>query len=296
MAEPLDGREPFFRGRFLEVGEIEAVCFFEARDPDDPLNCHLHRPTIPSAAPSRSFNLCAKAPRTPKFGGNAQFDASDVNDACTNMRSAVGHRTAKSTDWRARAGVDVAGAQTMKRVPRISWIALLAVLVACPSQGQKAMTDERPTVAFRAEHREVQEHLRHVHEWVGALPAQEPEEQRKTAQKVASFFETHIKPHAEWEEKFLYPVVDRLAGGGANAFTSTMRYEHRVVGRWITELRAESDKTTIEAAKFARRTDNLLGLLWAHFEEEEEVLLPFIDEGMSKAQFERELGEGARTH
>ena len=100
------------------------------------------------------------------------------------------------------------------------------------------MTDDRPTAAFRAEHREVQEHLRHVHEWVGALPTQQPPEQRKTAQKIVSFLEKHIKPHAEWEERFLYPVVDKLAGAGPNAFTSTMRYEHRIVGRWIGELRA----------------------------------------------------------
>ena len=158
------------------------------------------------------------------------------------------------------------------------------------------MTDQRPTEAFRAEHREIQEHLRHVHEWVGALPAQPPDEQRTTAEKVVSFFEKHIKPHAEWEERFLYPVVDSLAGGGPNAFTSTMRYEHGVVGRWIAELRAETAAPKIDAAKFARRTDNLLGLLWAHFEEEEEVLLPFIDEGMSKERFERELGEGAHAH
>jgi hypothetical protein len=75
-----------------------------------------------------------------------------------------------------------------------------------------------------------------------------------------------------------------------------MRYEHRVVGRWINELRAEADKPKIDAAKFARRSDNLLGLLWAHFEEEEGVLLPFIDKGMSKEQFERELGPGAGAH
>jgi len=111
-----------------------------------------------------------------------------------------------------------------------------------------------------------------------------------------SFFEKHIKPHAEWEERVLYPIVDRLAGGGPNAFTATMRYEHRVVGRWIAELRAESDKPAIDAAKFARRTDNLLGLLWAHFEEEEEVLLPLIDKGMTKAEFEREVGDPKDAH
>ena len=153
------------------------------------------------------------------------------------------------------------------------------------------MKDDRPTATFRAEHKEVLEHLRHVQEWIGTLSAQEPAVQKKTALKVVAFFEKHIGPHADWEERVLYPVVDRLAGGGPNAFTATMRYEHRVVGRWIGELRAESDKPAIDAARFARRTDNLLGLLWAHFEEEEEVLLPLIDKGMTKGQFERDVGD-----
>jgi hemerythrin-like domain-containing protein len=179
---------------------------------------------------------------------------------------------------------------------RTTGLGLLMLLTTTPAQGQKVMTDQRPTATFRAEHRDVQEHLRHVHEWVGALPTEQPVEQRKTAQKVATFFEKHINPHAEWEERFLYPIVDKLAGGGPNAFTSTMRYEHRVVGRWINELRAEADKPKIDATRFARRTDNLLGLLWAHFEEEEEVLLPLIDERMSKQQFERALGPGAGAH
>jgi hemerythrin-like domain-containing protein len=178
----------------------------------------------------------------------------------------------------------------MKLTLTLGYVGLVVALTAAPAQGEKKATDQRPTAAFRAEHEEVQEHLRHVRDWVGTLSAQQPAERKKTAQKVVSFFEKNIKPHAEWEERHLYPVVDRLAGGGANAFTSTMRYEHRVVGRWIAELRAEAAKPTVDAAKFARRTDNLLGLLWAHFEEEEEVLLPFIDKGMSKAEFERELG------
>lgn len=184
----------------------------------------------------------------------------------------------------------------MNPLLKVSSFGLAALVATSPAQGQKTTTDPRPTAAFRTEHKEVREHLGHVHEWTGALSKQQPAEQRKTAQKVASFFEKHIEPHAAWEERFLYPVVDKLAGGGVNAFTSTMRYEHRIVGRWTAELRAEADKPKIDAAKFARRTDNLLGLLWAHFEEEEEVLLPFVDRSMSKEQFERALGPGAAHH
>ena len=176
-------------------------------------------------------------------------------------------------------------------------VALLLVLItACTVHAEEPAKSERPTAAFRQEHIKVQEHLRHVHEWVGALAAQDPARQKETAQRVATFFETHIKSHAEWEERFLYPIVDKLAGAGPNAFTSTMRHEHRIVGRWIAELRAESEKPTLDVAKFVRRADNLLGLIWAHFEEEEEVLLPFVDKGMSKAQFEKQLREAGSSH
>ena len=48
-----------------------------------------------------------------------------------------------------------------------------------------------------------------MHQWAGALPAQQPAEQKRTAQKIASFFEKHIKPHAEWEEQILYAAVGK---------------------------------------------------------------------------------------
>lgn len=183
------------------------------------------------------------------------------------------------------------------RIPTVpSALAFVALLFATQAEGQKAMKDDRPTAAFRAEHAQIKEHLRHVADWIGALPAQDAATKKKAAQKVVSFFAQHIEPHAAWEERFLYPVVDKLAGGGANAFTSTMRYEHRIVGRFIAELRAEAEKPALDAVKFARRADNLLGLIWAHFEEEEEVLLPLIDKGMTREQFERDLGKGAHAH
>lgn len=160
--------------------------------------------------------------------------------------------------------------------------------------GEPPASGELPTASFRAEHVEIQQHLQHVHEWTGTLAAGDPAA-KQTAQKVVAFLEGHIEPHAAWEERVLYPIVDELAGG-PSAFTSTMRYEHRVVGRWIAELRAESEQPALDAVKFARRADNLLGLIWAHFEQEERVLLPFIDRGMSKAQFEQKLRDAGSPH
>lgn len=157
---------------------------------------------------------------------------------------------------------------------------------AAPASGK------RPTEPFRAEHVEVKEHLGHIHSMVGSMLSAPPEEQVKTMNFVVKFLNTHIKSHAEWEEKVLYPVVDKYAGGGPHAFTASMRYEHGIVGRWIGELQSEAAKPSPDAKVFARRTDNLLGLLWAHFEEEEEVLLPLLDKSMTPEQFEREMGLG----
>jgi len=108
--------------------------------------------------------------------------------------------------------------------------------------------------------------------------------------RVVSFLQEQIEPHAQWEGRVLYPAVDKRAASGPNAFTASMRYEHRIIGRWIHDLAAESRTETPDALVFARRADNLLGLLWAHLEEEEQVLLPILDATMSQGEFDREIG------
>jgi hemerythrin-like domain-containing protein len=150
----------------------------------------------------------------------------------------------------------------------------------------------RPTDKFRAEHAEIKIHLSHVEQWAGDLTSQPPPGQKKTMAKIVRFFKEHIRPHAEWEERRLYPAVDKRVGKGTEVFTSTMRYEHRIVGRWVEDLVKEEKKTAPDAKDFARKTDQLLGLIRAHFEEEEEVLLPILDKSMTPAQFEKEISSG----
>jgi hypothetical protein len=49
-------------------------------------------------------------------------------------------------------------------------------------------------------------------------------------------------------------------------------------------------KPGFNAVQFARKTDRLLGLISAHFEEEEEVLLPVLDKSTTRKALEKELG------
>ena len=176
-------------------------------------------------------------------------------------------------------------------------LAVAGVLLApVPAADDATRPEGRVTAPFREEHAEIRVHLGHIHEMAGQLREAAPDERLRTMRFVAKFLDEHIRAHAGWEEQVLYPVVDRLAGGGAHPFTSTMRHEHGVVGRWIDELAAESAKESPGVEAFARRADNLLGLLWAHFEEEEEVLLPLIDAGMSREAFQREVLDKMKPH
>lgn len=164
---------------------------------------------------------------------------------------------------------------------------VLAALALHPSGGLAA---DRPSEGFRKEHVEIKKHLDHVKAWAGELPGLPEAERGKRMTAIVGFFREHIEPHAQWEEKVLYPAVDKRACTGTQPFTATMRHEHGIVGRWIGELDAEAKKPKPDVTAFVRRTDNLLGLISAHFEEEEEVLLPILDKAMTPEQFEKEIG------
>ena len=169
---------------------------------------------------------------------------------------------------------------------------LVAFLLAagCAVKPAPSAPRELPTQPFRDEHREIKEHLSHVSAWVSQLASAPPARQRELMRQTLAFLKDHLVAHAEWEDKFLYPAVDRRTSNPDYPFTSTMRYEHRIVGRWIGELEAMAAKEPPDVVSFVRRGFNLLGLISAHFEEEEEVLLPILDRTMTAEEFRREFG------
>src|SRR4026208_2494866 len=91
-------------------------------------------------------------------------------------------------------------------------------------------TQESPVIAglatelFRREHAEFKAYLEEISELVGKLHAGMAVD-RKNVPLVVEELSRHIPPRAEWEERVLYPVVDRYAGGGRPVFTASMRYE-----------------------------------------------------------------------
>ena len=129
--------------------------------------------------------------------------------------------------------------------------------------------------AIRHEHAELRKRLADVEALVAPLGVGLPDSGK--VRKVLRFFKGELNPHMDDEERVLYPDVDCLVGG-TERFTSTLRREHRIMLRWVVHLEAASERGD-DPRLFARRAENLIGMLYAHMETEEAVLLPLVDYG-----------------
>jgi hemerythrin-like domain-containing protein len=145
---------------------------------------------------------------------------------------------------------------------------------------------QRATESFRKEHAELVAHLSDLFGALKDLGAIPPHEQEERMAKLVLFLRDHLRPHAQWEERVLYPLVESYAGDG---FTQSMKHEHRIIERWMDDLGDDASSVLPDAHPFVRRADKLLGLLLAHFEVEEEVLLPILDRALTPEDFARRM-------
>jgi iron-sulfur cluster repair protein YtfE (RIC family) len=137
------------------------------------------------------------------------------------------------------------------------------------------------TQPLREEHQELLPHveqLRAAADGVGELPAATL---RQQVDEAYEFLMRHLIPHAQAEERALYPVVGRMLG--APQATATMSRDHVEIGRLTEELgvlRGKLGVTNLGAddVKALRRgLYGLFALVQVHFAKEEEVYLPLLD-------------------
>lgn len=147
----------------------------------------------------------------------------------------------------------------------------------------------RPTNRIRAKLADFKNVLVRIEELTQGLAGTRAEGQRKLMQQIALIYRNEIYYHSDWEERKLYPAVDKRASSGIAPFTSSIRYEHRIIARWISELEIETRLRYPDERRFTQLNYQLLGLLKAHFEKEELVLLPILDKTMSTQQFNEEI-------
>jgi hemerythrin-like domain-containing protein len=150
------------------------------------------------------------------------------------------------------------------------------------------------TLPLRDEHAELLPHiesLRAAADMVGEAPV---EALRQHIDAAYEFLAHHLLPHAQAEERALYPVVARVIG--APEATATMSRDHVEIARLTEELGAQRERLTgsaisaSEARALRRILYGLYSMVKLHFAKEEEVYLPLLDDqltaGEATAMFE----------
>ena len=133
-----------------------------------------------------------------------------------------------------------------------------------------------PGAAIDAEHAELLPHLDHLRDLAARVDEIDEPALRSALDEILGFLRAGILPHAEAEEKALYPEVDSLlrAAGGA---TATMSMDHREIGRLVEELAAAQARAGGVDREGARRLlYSLEAILRLHFSKETEVYLPLL--------------------
>ncbi len=141
------------------------------------------------------------------------------------------------------------------------------------------------TQPLRDEHKELLPHIETLRSAGDAISETLTPSTSQRIDEAYTFLTHNLLPHAQAEEKALYPVVQKVMG--APASTSTMSHDHMEVSRLTQELaslRSQIMGTTIsnEQANALRRVlYGLYTLVKVHFTKEEEVYLPLLDKRLT---------------
>jgi iron-sulfur cluster repair protein YtfE (RIC family) len=139
--------------------------------------------------------------------------------------------------------------------------------------------DTIPERDFAAhEHRELRPGIERMHEVVALRGTNE--ELSVAVLGVLHWVDTVLQPHAEWEDRWLYPEIDRRAG--THWATKLMTFEHeqiREAARALAASRAQSHQATTTAGvmELRARLAALEAILRAHLTREERFLIPLLE-------------------
>jgi iron-sulfur cluster repair protein YtfE (RIC family) len=156
------------------------------------------------------------------------------------------------------------------------------------------------TESLREEHRELLPHIEGLRETGDSVGEASPESLRRGVDEAHEFLAHHLIPHAQAEERALYPAVAK-AMGAAEA-TATMSRDHVEVSRLTEELGAlrsglsGDTLPTAQARELRRVLYGLYALVKAHFAKEEEIYLPILEARLTVEEARRvakAMGEAA---
>lgn len=147
------------------------------------------------------------------------------------------------------------------------------------------------TQSFRDEHEHLLEHVEHIRQAAVEMPELDEAGRTVLLGRIQGFLHETLIPHAEAEERVLYPAVGEILGH-AEA-TAPMVHDHLVIKEHAAALAAT------EPDDVARQQELLYGLyalIVAHFRKEEELYLPLIERDPKRAKLLIEEMAGEHVH
>ncbi len=141
---------------------------------------------------------------------------------------------------------------------------------------------------LRDEHKELYPSVEKLRLAADAVHEKMSAAERNLVEQAYDFLAYHLLPHAQAEEKALYPVVQKVMG--APAATATMSRDHAAVDQLVGDLRtlrghiAGRDLTAEDVKELRRVLYGLYTLVKVHFAKEEEVYLPLLEERLTAAE------------
>ena len=144
------------------------------------------------------------------------------------------------------------------------------------------------TQPLRDEHKELFPHIERLRTVADAIGITPLSSLRQQIDEAYTFLSRQLIPHAQAEERALYPVVGKLMG--ALDATATMSRDHVAIGRLTEELgvlRASLESERLDASEvqaLRRVLYGLSALVAVHFAKEEEVYLPLLDTHLSQEE------------
>lgn len=130
----------------------------------------------------------------------------------------------------------------------------------------------KPTAPLRAEHQDLLVHIEHIREAAREVPRLSPDERSPLIEQILGFLRGTLLPHAEGEEKFLYPEIAQLLGH-VDA-TAPMIHDHVAI-RTLADRLADTEASDVVSLQ--ELLYGLHALITVHFQKEEEIYLPLLD-------------------
>ncbi len=167
-------------------------------------------------------------------------------------------------------------------------VALAAGLVGCSSTSPGLGVEARVTPAdvrardegvarYRSHHASLREDFDHLSRLIGGIEAARGDGRSVEAVRTAArFLERCVRPHAGWEDRAVYPLLDDHVPGG-DLLTTSARGQHETIERQTRALVEEAARPAPDAVGFARRADQLLGVLRLHLDFEDTLVIPLLE-------------------